>query len=197
MLSRAADLGIAFQLTNIARDVLDDARNGRVYLPDSWLAERRCSGRRSSLSRASRMRSRMSLLVCCRCRRSLLRVSQRGGAGAGLSRRLGRQHREWRLSGHRVAGAGAGRAGLGSARRGADAIANCSGDCGVPSRARLRLASIGGATRRRERRICGSSLTCVEFEPGAAVPRPAQPPDAYRESRRIRRLPWWCVAWCT
>ena len=38
-LARAADLGIAFQLTNIARDVLDDAANGRCYLPASWLQE--------------------------------------------------------------------------------------------------------------------------------------------------------------
>lgn len=34
---RAADLGIALQLTNIARDVVEDARVGRVYLPLSWL----------------------------------------------------------------------------------------------------------------------------------------------------------------
>lgn len=38
-LDRAADLGIAFQLANIARDVVDDARVGRVYLPRTWLAE--------------------------------------------------------------------------------------------------------------------------------------------------------------
>lgn len=38
-LARAADLGIAFQLTNIARDVLDDARAGRCYLPEDWLRE--------------------------------------------------------------------------------------------------------------------------------------------------------------
>lgn len=36
-LGRAADLGLAFQLTNIARDVLEDARGGRVYLPEEWL----------------------------------------------------------------------------------------------------------------------------------------------------------------
>lgn len=30
-------LGIAFQLTNIARDVMDDAAGGRVYLPATWL----------------------------------------------------------------------------------------------------------------------------------------------------------------
>jgi phytoene synthase len=34
---RAADLGIALQMTNIARDVLDDARAGRLYLPLEWL----------------------------------------------------------------------------------------------------------------------------------------------------------------
>jgi phytoene synthase len=38
-LRRACDLGLAFQMTNIARDVVDDARVGRVYLPLDWLAE--------------------------------------------------------------------------------------------------------------------------------------------------------------
>ena len=38
-LARACDLGVAMQLTNIARDVGEDARAGRVYLPLDWLAE--------------------------------------------------------------------------------------------------------------------------------------------------------------
>lgn len=38
-LARACDLGVAMQLTNIARDVGEDARNGRVYLPLQWLEE--------------------------------------------------------------------------------------------------------------------------------------------------------------
>ena len=38
-LARAADLGVAMQLTNIARDVGEDARNGRLYLPAGWLRE--------------------------------------------------------------------------------------------------------------------------------------------------------------
>jgi phytoene synthase len=38
-LQRATDLGIAFQLTNIARDVREDAEIGRVYLPADWLKE--------------------------------------------------------------------------------------------------------------------------------------------------------------
>lgn len=37
-LDRACDLGLAFQLTNIARDVVDDARAGRCYLPQDLLA---------------------------------------------------------------------------------------------------------------------------------------------------------------
>jgi phytoene synthase len=38
-LARACDLGVAMQLTNIARDVGEDAREGRLYLPQSWLRE--------------------------------------------------------------------------------------------------------------------------------------------------------------
>lgn len=37
VMHRAADLGIAFQLTNIARDVRDDLHIGRCYLPEEWL----------------------------------------------------------------------------------------------------------------------------------------------------------------
>ena len=35
--SFAVDLGIAMQLTNIARDVLEDAKMGRRYLPGTWV----------------------------------------------------------------------------------------------------------------------------------------------------------------
>lgn len=38
-IARACDLGMAMQLTNIARDVGEDARNGRLYLPRQWLRE--------------------------------------------------------------------------------------------------------------------------------------------------------------
>lgn len=38
-LLRGCDLGLGFQLTNIARDVDDDARHGRLYLPAAWLRE--------------------------------------------------------------------------------------------------------------------------------------------------------------
>lgn len=38
-LARAADLGVAMQLTNICRDVGEDARAGRLYLPRALLRE--------------------------------------------------------------------------------------------------------------------------------------------------------------
>jgi phytoene synthase len=38
-LARACDLGIAMQLSNIARDVGEDARAGRIYLPLSWMRD--------------------------------------------------------------------------------------------------------------------------------------------------------------
>jgi 15-cis-phytoene synthase len=38
-LDRACDLGLAFQLANIARDVAEDDAAGRCYLPSDWLSE--------------------------------------------------------------------------------------------------------------------------------------------------------------
>jgi len=38
-LKHAADLGIAMQLTNVARDITEDAAMGRIYLPLNWLQE--------------------------------------------------------------------------------------------------------------------------------------------------------------
>ncbi len=38
-LERAADLGRAFQLANIARDISEDDAAGRCYIPDDWLVE--------------------------------------------------------------------------------------------------------------------------------------------------------------
>jgi phytoene synthase len=59
-LARAADLGVAMQLTNIARDVGEDAQAGRFFLPavwcrhagfdiDNFLAAPKCSGALSGI----------------------------------------------------------------------------------------------------------------------------------------------------
>ena len=55
-LDRACDLGLAFQLNNIARDVVEDAANGRCYLPEDWLAEAGLSRARHVLRRARQPR---------------------------------------------------------------------------------------------------------------------------------------------
>jgi len=66
-LDRAADLGIAFQLANIARDIVDDARVGRVYLPTDWLDAEGLTGadladpkHRAALARIARRLSEMA-----------------------------------------------------------------------------------------------------------------------------------------
>jgi 15-cis-phytoene synthase len=38
-LGHANDLGLAFQLANIARDIGEDARAGRCYIPATWLGK--------------------------------------------------------------------------------------------------------------------------------------------------------------
>ena len=40
-LDRACDLGLAFQIANIARDIVEDNDAGRCYLPQTWLDEMR------------------------------------------------------------------------------------------------------------------------------------------------------------
>ncbi len=39
-LDRACDLGLAFQMANIARDIVEDDAAGRCYLPAEWLVEK-------------------------------------------------------------------------------------------------------------------------------------------------------------
>jgi phytoene synthase len=52
-LPRAVDLGIAMQLTNILRDVAEDARMGRLYLPLADLAAFECDPEATLAGRAS------------------------------------------------------------------------------------------------------------------------------------------------
>jgi phytoene synthase len=79
-LDRASDLGIALQMTNIARDVMDDAAAGRVYLPEAWLAE---AGVPVGEIREPRHRAAVHGVVC-----RLLSEADRyyRSAGAGIGR---------------------------------------------------------------------------------------------------------------
>ncbi|RZS58539.1 phytoene/squalene synthase family protein [Sphaerotilus mobilis] len=55
-LARACDLGVAMQLSNIARDVGDDLRLGRLYLPKAWLREAGMDDAAIAAWRATRQR---------------------------------------------------------------------------------------------------------------------------------------------
>lgn len=81
VLARACDLGVAMQLTNIARDVGEDAAAGRLYLPvawleaagidpEAWLAEPRFDGALGSVVRqlleaASALYERADMGIAC------------------------------------------------------------------------------------------------------------------------------------
>lgn len=59
-LKHAADLGIAMQLTNIARDITEDASMGRIYLPLEWLEE---AGIATEEIAAVKNRSKLALIT--------------------------------------------------------------------------------------------------------------------------------------
>jgi phytoene synthase len=61
VLARACDLGAAMQLTNIARDVGEDAARGRIYLPLSWLRDEGIDP--DELARAPRFDPRLARVV--------------------------------------------------------------------------------------------------------------------------------------
>ncbi len=78
VLDRACDLGLAFQLANIARDIGEDAEAGRCYLPADWLAE-------VGLTAADPMADRNALAILgtrLADRAEGYEISARGGAAA-------------------------------------------------------------------------------------------------------------------
>ena len=76
-LKYAADLGIAMQLTNIARDITEDAAMGRIYLPLSWLQE---AGIRPEEIAAPEHRDKLAMLTL-RLLREADRYYRSGDAG--------------------------------------------------------------------------------------------------------------------
>jgi len=63
----AVDLGLAFQLTNILRDVMEDARRGRIYLPLEDLRQFDCS---EDDLLAGRYSARVAALMAFECGRA-------------------------------------------------------------------------------------------------------------------------------
>jgi 15-cis-phytoene synthase len=68
-LKHAADLGMAMQLTNIARDITEDAEMGRIYLPIQWIEE---AGMVPEEISAQKNRQKLALIT-----RRLLREAER------------------------------------------------------------------------------------------------------------------------
>jgi phytoene synthase len=77
-LKHAADLGIAMQLTNIARDITEDAGMGRIYIPLSWIDEAKIADDQIA---APANREKLAMITL-----RLLREAQRyyGSGDAGL-----------------------------------------------------------------------------------------------------------------
>jgi phytoene synthase len=108
VLARAADLGVAMQLTNIARDVGEDAKAGRLFLPLDWLAQAGIDPR--EFLRDPRRSPELSALVrkllaeaealYCRAKAgiSMLPVGSRVGIGAA--------HRIYAAIGKKIAASG-------------------------------------------------------------------------------------------
>lgn len=77
-LNRACDLGIAFQLGNIARDIAEDHAAGRCYLPAEWLAQ---AGVDEGELMAPRNREALAAMVARMCATAqLYEASARAGA---------------------------------------------------------------------------------------------------------------------
>jgi phytoene synthase len=79
-LARASDLGIAFQLSNIARDLRDDHEAGRCYLPQEWIELH-------GLDRGDPLRpDRRDALVAVAARLTDLALRYEASAHAGVSK---------------------------------------------------------------------------------------------------------------
>ena len=100
VLDRACDLGLAFQLTNIARDVIDDARIGRCYLPGDWLDQ---AGARIDGPVPSPELPNDRDPAAAGCGGTLLRVGAGGAGGSAAALRLVHRRRAADLSRHRAA----------------------------------------------------------------------------------------------
>jgi len=109
VLDRACDLGLAFQLTNIARDIVEDAAMGRCYLPEEWLVE---EGVDLTDFAASEHRQRLSRLAARLVDQAEAYYQSSYSGLAALPLRsawaVATARRVYRKIGHRVKRAGAG-----------------------------------------------------------------------------------------
>ena len=175
-------LGLAMQLTNIVRDVGDDARRGRIYLPmdelkqfdvkANELLERRYSDRFTALMRfqAERAHRCYDEALALLDPRRPARAEARADDGQHLPRAAARDR------GRRLPGAAPAHLAHAAAQaldRDAHQLARAlAGMALSPRRDRRRL---GGARRQRSRRAAlGARVTLFEMAPAAGRPRDAE-----------------------
>ncbi len=170
LLARACELGVAMQLTNIARDVGSDARAGRLYLPLEWMQE-------AGLDPDGWLREPVA---CARLRGIVARLLQSaaglyGRAGAGIERLPG--DCRW---GIRAAGALYAAIGDAVARNGCDSV---SRRAVVPTwrktalllRAGRPAAEDGGAAEATGLAATDFLVRAATLSGGGAAVRPRQP----------------------
>ncbi|MFG6665936.1 15-cis-phytoene synthase CrtB [Halomonas sp. HNIBRBA4712] len=99
-LDRACDLGLGFQLTNIARDIVEDAEAGRCYVPSEWLREEGLTfddildpGQREALARVAARLTRAAEPYYASARIGISRLPLRSAwaiaTALGVYRRIG------------------------------------------------------------------------------------------------------------
>ncbi|MGI9246996.1 MAG: phytoene/squalene synthase family protein, partial [Steroidobacteraceae bacterium] len=166
VIARACELGVAMQLTNVARDVGEDAGRGRVYLPldwlhaegidpDTWLADPRHS---AALGRVTEKLLHFADALYERAAPGIAELP------AGCRPAMHAAHLLYREIGHEVR------------RRGHDSVASRAV---VPwSRKSLRLAAAAWASLRPPRAMAGAMLDEVRFlvTAGADAVRPDATP---------------------
>ena len=104
VLARACDLGVAMQLTNIARDLGEDAARGRLYVPLDWMREEGIGSDRVGASPGRRRRTAPRREALARHRGGALRAIRR--RRPQLAKRLSRRYprRSLDLFGYRSTG---------------------------------------------------------------------------------------------
>ena len=178
-LARACALGVAMQLTNIARDVGEDARAGRLYLPCAWLRDHGLDPAAWGPQTAFAPAIGAVVARLLEQADAFYRYAGAGIAALPAPCRPG------------IAAAGALYAAIGTelARRAFDSI---SGRAAVPAASKLRAVAAGLARRADRAAMAPAPLAAARFLlaaiPAGAPARPRQTLHARIEGRAIFTL---------
>jgi phytoene synthase len=176
-LARATDLGVAMQLTNIARDVGEDARAGRLYLPLDWLRE---AGIDADAWLARPAFSPALGAVVARLLRHADALYRRAAGGIGYLPPAARPA----MHAARLLYAGIGRE---VERRGFDSV-NGRAVVPAPRKALLLLAALAASMRPAARAQPPAAAAARFLVEAAALPNPPRPAPWWHLPARIARM---------